>query len=626
MINISYVINLKRRQERKSNMINEFNRLGDFQKELNYTFFEAIDGEDENLLKLLNVKPSKWYNRHTGKAFTKGELGCALSHYSIWTDVIHRAEKEDNPETFKALILEDDVHFCHNFSDKLTEIMKEICFEYDLLYLGRDPCKFSDEIIVTPHVRKTLYSYGAHAYLLTYMGAKKLINSGYLENILPVDDFLAIMYGCITDGPGVYFSDVYQLCDKLKCYAVYPVLIKLTNPFESDTYVSNNYSKNQFKFDLNKELLIIYRNHNNLACSHQRFLSYCELYGQTVSVMDNGSTLKDELSKWNNQKLNSTLVMYIPRQHSLVLSHPAQIIQNFDEITNQDKNKAIMDLGSSCIIGWGNVLVEVTNGDFTKVIKDEQCKIFLSLDMYDHNKVQILERSSRIKIENEIYPCTTNAYNLKSQLFLNCIENYTGNNWNQYYGFGTKLIDLKIEPKIYVIIYSKSGNYPINQLNYPRDKLVIKYVEPVKNKDKESFNTSLIDFMNSDCQYMCYIEERFVLTNPNTFQMLLKHQKDVITPMIRATDGLWCNFWGELDDNGYYKRSFDYLDIINNRKKGCWNVPYVTGIYLVNRKMISDQFFTDNLYSDFDMQTCHEMRKKGIFMYVTNMDHFGYIS
>ncbi|KAA8591223.1 hypothetical protein FQN60_002166 [Etheostoma spectabile] len=85
------------------------------------------------------------------------------------------------------------------------------------------------------------------------------------------------------------------------------------------------------------------------------------------------------------------------------------------------------------------------------------------------------------------------------------------------------------------------------------------------------------------------------------FERLLKLQKliisvtPVVAPMITRVGRLWSNFWGALSAEGYYARSEDYVDIVQGRRAGVWNVPYVSSVFL------------------------------GIFMYVTNMHTFGRI-
>ena len=64
---------------------------------------------------------------------------------------------------------------------------------------------------------------------------------------------------------------------------------------------------------------------------------------------------------------------------------------------------------------------------------------------------------------------------------------------------------------------------------------------------------------------------------------LLNFNKDIISPLLRKSNTTWTNFWGAIDETGFYKRSDDYIDIINNKKKGCWNVPYITGVFLIKR-------------------------------------------
>ena len=88
------------------------------------------------------------------------------------------------------------------------------------------------------------------------------------------------------------------------------------------------------------------------------------------------------------------------------------------------------------------------------------------------------------------------------------------------------------------------------------------------------------------------------------------------------------NFWGDINYDGFYKRSIDYMDIIKNNKKGCWNVPYIYGTILINSKKfknILDLINKKDLDEDYDMYFCRKLREKCIFMYVCNLEYYGYI-
>ncbi|KAK6634906.1 hypothetical protein RUM44_000153 [Polyplax serrata] len=62
--------------------------------------------------------------------------------------------------------------------------------------------------------------------------------------------------------------------------------------------------------------------------------------------------------------------------------------------------------------------------------------------------------------------------------------------------------------------------------------------------------------------------------------------------------------------------------------KGLWNVPYISGCYLVNGSLIRNDATKPNYVEgslDPDMAFCYHMRQKGQFMYVSNRVDFGHL-
>ena len=80
-----YMINLRRRVDKRSRMESIFNDLN-----LSFEYFEAVDGNliNENYLRELGVRIMPNYlDPHTKKPMSYGEIGCFLSHYFIWKKV-----------------------------------------------------------------------------------------------------------------------------------------------------------------------------------------------------------------------------------------------------------------------------------------------------------------------------------------------------------------------------------------------------------------------------------------------------------------------------------------------------------------------------------------------------------
>ncbi|XP_037540494.1 procollagen-lysine,2-oxoglutarate 5-dioxygenase 1 [Nematolebias whitei] len=134
---------------------------------------------------------------------------------------------------------------------------------------------------------------------------------------------------------------------------------------------------------------------------------------------------------------------------------------------------------------------------------------------------------------------------------------------------------------------------------------------------------------DKDCEFFFNLDVEVVLKNEDTLKILIRQNLPVVAPMITRVGRLWSNFWGALSADGYYARSEDYVDIVQGQRVGVWNVPYVSSVYLVKAELLRSELSDYNLFTsqtlDPDMAFCHNVRSKGIFMFVTNMDTFGRI-
>ncbi|KAH9500757.1 Procollagen galactosyltransferase 1 [Bulinus truncatus] len=185
-----YMINLKRRPARRFRMLTAFDYLG-----IDAKIIDAVDGKELNdsYLEDLGIKQLPGFaDPYHGRAMTMGEIGCFLSHYRIWEEAVSKNYK-------KILIFEDDVRFEAYFRKKLANLMYELeqKFEvWDLLYLGRKRLRKDLESMVEGSERLAWphYSYWTVSYILSYHGAVRLLNQKPLTKLVPVDEFLPIMF------------------------------------------------------------------------------------------------------------------------------------------------------------------------------------------------------------------------------------------------------------------------------------------------------------------------------------------------------------------------------------------------------------------------------------------------
>ena len=164
------ILNLKKRDDRKRNMIKMLNEY-DIK---NYYFYEAIDGKNLELnLEIKNLfNGNDFFNR-------KCVIGCALSHYNIWLDLISDEEND------YYLILEDDVKLSYNFKKYFEKSQEYInCNDkVDFLYLGYtsfdndNKDRTNEELNYTiENLDRNKYLGGFFSYLITKNGAIKMID------------------------------------------------------------------------------------------------------------------------------------------------------------------------------------------------------------------------------------------------------------------------------------------------------------------------------------------------------------------------------------------------------------------------------------------------------------------
>jgi glycosyl transferase family 25 len=162
-----YVINLKKNTERKKYLIEEFKK----HKIENYNFIEAINGNDLNSEELKNKNIIS-----NNCKLTRGEIGCSLSHYKIYEEII-----KNDAEI--SLVLEDDVFFVDGFNIKYNILMNRIKnINWDIFYLGincyTNCCKEGEYVgnkIHGIYYPKHVLA-GTHGYLIKKQSIKKIMD------------------------------------------------------------------------------------------------------------------------------------------------------------------------------------------------------------------------------------------------------------------------------------------------------------------------------------------------------------------------------------------------------------------------------------------------------------------
>ncbi|CAJ0580927.1 unnamed protein product, partial [Mesorhabditis spiculigera] len=212
-----YVINLEKRTEKRERVEKVLDNLG-----VEYQIFRAFEGDQLVNNKSIKINYMKNYkdpfHQRTMKA---GEVGCFMSHLKIWEEVV--ANKLE-----KVIVFEDDIRVSNGGIQRIEELvddLKKSKMPWDLIYLGRklnDPNQKEFWVPENRHLTTIGYSYWTLGYMISYKGARKLLDAKPLEQMIPVDEFLPVMYG---KHPNKEWASAYDEFEKIKAFAIYPSVV-----------------------------------------------------------------------------------------------------------------------------------------------------------------------------------------------------------------------------------------------------------------------------------------------------------------------------------------------------------------------------------------------------------------
>ena len=677
-----FIINLKKNIEKKAKIVNILSEFEAWSKiNIDYTFIEAIDGEE---IDYNNVNINYfWYDPHSQLHLTKGEIGCALSHLYAWDMFVKMYEREnENNENDEncIMILEDD--FIIDNKNVFKQIVQLKNIDSEFLYLARKKMVDKEEVdskllenVINHKVVQSAFSYWALAYVINYNGAKKLLESNgyfYKDNIFPVDEYIPWLYGQ---------KSIYSLKDmpndNSKFLALEPPIIRPNrNAFQnSQTYFS--YACPKFRNDI---LLITVATDYNDAV--KRYVQTANKYGFNPIILGlenewNGGNMiegigggqKVNMLKKYLQQLTKHKIVIFTDSYDVIVNNNINIL--IDKYNKFYKNKIVFGTECSCwpdkeleqyypdvkyknkylnsgnFIGWSDHLLEILDIQIEDADDDQlyytmkylyslQNKQNICLD-YSNHLFLCLNSQFSYNINYEKSCLITNDDNrpvfihgngpLSVKRRLNRISNYCTMGWNSIYGY--KCIDPWNDefPSVLLLYDTSNGKNPktlksIHELDYPEEKL---------NIIETDFNTfefeKLIQNINNNFEFdfVFYINSNIILTNKLTLLKLINENKNVISPILVKKGEMFSNFWGDVDENNFYKRSEDYLDFIYYKKRGVWNVPYVSQCFLMKKEYFKEEIFTKNMDKgdDWDMAMCYNLRLKNIFMWMMNMEIYG---
>uniref|UniRef100_A0A8C9VE75 procollagen galactosyltransferase n=1 Tax=Scleropages formosus TaxID=113540 RepID=A0A8C9VE75_SCLFO len=219
-----FMINLQRRPHRRQSMLKPALTCE--------TVLPAPRALNASQIQAMGIRMLPGYSDpYHGRPLTKGELGCFLSHCGVW--------KERQLKT--SLVVEDDVRFEVFFKRRLRNLMSEVesqGLDWDLIYIGRKRMQVDRPEKSVPNIRSLVeadYSYWTLGYMMSLQGASKLLKADPLSKMLPVDEFLPVMY---NKHPISDYMEHFETRD-LKAFSAEPLLVFPTHYSGDPGYISD---------------------------------------------------------------------------------------------------------------------------------------------------------------------------------------------------------------------------------------------------------------------------------------------------------------------------------------------------------------------------------------------------
>uniref|UniRef100_A0A7N6AFG3 procollagen-lysine 5-dioxygenase n=1 Tax=Anabas testudineus TaxID=64144 RepID=A0A7N6AFG3_ANATE len=284
---------------------------------------------------------------------------------------------------------------------------------------------------------------------------------------------------------------------------------------------------------------------------------------------------------------------------------------------------------------------------------DHKCQIFQNLNGAV-DEVLLKFGTDRVRVRNTMYdslPAVVHG-NGNTKMYLNYLANYVPNAWSYEHGCShcdddvLDLTQLKEYPDVMVGVFIEQPTPFLPEffqrlltLDYPKDKLrvFVHNNEVYHEKHIQNFWEENRNVFSS-----------FKVVGPEENLSQGEARNMGITLGLPLTYPLWSNFWGALSLDGYYARSEDYVDIVQRKRVGVWNIPYMAHVYLVKGSALRNELKERNFFIleklDPDMALCRNAREltshrekdspspesfhmlkppKGVFMYITNRHDFG---
>ncbi|CAF3851853.1 unnamed protein product [Rotaria sp. Silwood1] len=439
------------------------------------------------------------------------------------------------------------------------------------------------------------------------------------------------------------------------------------------------YGLNQIKTNIEQRMKILRENLVHYKDDKTKIILYTDAYNVIFTqapefILDKFETFKParivfaaENICWPDENLQYKYPMVGNNEKRFLNSNSfmGYVSDIYEMITNQDDIKDEQ-------LFFTKIFLDETLRMKWSIVLDKRADIFMNLNGAI-DEIQLPSNEGDVYVHNtwtDSIPTVIHG-NGPTKKTLNYLSNYIARTWSSIEGClqstenifdVTKIDDINQWPMVYITLFIE---YPtpflreyfekIMKITYPKQRLSIlihnqveyhkniteqylkifkqneyKFVKYLNVNDDmtegEAREQAIRECQTDKCDYLFVLDSIAHIDQPDTLIQLISFNRTVVAPMLLRPGQTWSNFWGDYSDEGYYQRSPDYMEFINYKKMGLFNVPHVANAYLINGSFL--QRFTPKYIdskTDPDVKFCQSLRDAGYFMYVNNELNYGHL-
>ena len=150
--------------------------------------------------------------------------------------------------------------------------------KWDFCYIGRKPIESEKDNEILPNILRPSYSYWTCGYIINLKGMKKVINSNFRKNLIPMDEILPLL-GNIS--PHTEYKKHFHIQNPLNIYSVKDLYIKP----EVNAFLYSE-TENTKEVENYSEDLLVLATGTDMTDGLKRFIESCKIYGLKYKIMD----------------------------------------------------------------------------------------------------------------------------------------------------------------------------------------------------------------------------------------------------------------------------------------------------------------------------------------------------